>query len=79
MNPAAGIDAWFPRRGPCGFCGSAGVDARHRAIEAIAGAVLAGDTQEAVADDYGVPVEAVQAVIEWVREHPGRREDSPLQ
>ena len=74
MNAAAGIDTWFPRRGPCGFCGSPGVDARHRAIEAIAGAVLAGDGEEDVADDYDVPVEAVHAAIEWVREHPDSRE-----
>ena len=64
------VDHWFPRRGPCGICGTPGADQRHRVIEAIADAVNAGDGEQDVADDYGVPVEAVRACVEWVREHP---------
>ena len=64
------VDRWFKRLGPCGVCGTPGADQRHRVIEAIAGAVNAGDGEEDVAADYNVPVEAVQACIRWVREHP---------
>ena len=64
------VDQWFRRLGPCLLCGTPGVDQRHRVIEAIADAVKAGDGEEDVAEDYGVPVEAVAACLEWVREHP---------
>lgn len=64
------VDRWYPRLGPCGICNVPGVDQRHRVIEAIADAVGAGDGDEDVAADYGVPVEAVAACVEWVRDHP---------
>ena len=65
------VDRWFPARGQCLVCGAPGADQRHRVIEAIADAVNAEpDSEDDVAADYGVPVEAVQACIEWVREHP---------
>lgn len=65
------VDRWFPRLGPCGVCGVPGADQRHRVIEAIAGAVIAEpDAEEDVAADYGVPVEAVRACVEWARAHP---------
>lgn len=68
------IDRWFPRLGPCLICGTPGADQRHRAIEATASAVNAGDGEEDVAADYGVPVEAVTACVEWVAGHPAGRE-----
>jgi len=64
------IDQWFPRRGQCQICGTPGADQRHRVIEAIAGAVSAGDGEQDVAADYGVPAEAVRECLRWVREHP---------
>ena len=64
------IDQWFPKRGQCQLCGVPGADQHHRVIEAVAGAVNAGDGEEDVAADYNVPVEAVRACVEWVREHP---------
>jgi hypothetical protein len=68
--PPDPIDQWFPPRGQCRICGVPGADQRHRVIEAIADAVNAGDGEEDVAADYNVPVEAVRACLEWVREHP---------
>jgi hypothetical protein len=68
------VDRWYPRLGPCGICGVSGVDQRHRAIEAIADAVKAGEGEEDLAFDYDVPVEAVRACVRWVGEHPDGRE-----
>jgi uncharacterized protein (DUF433 family) len=40
-------------------------------IEAIADAVIAEpDSEDDVAADYGVPVEAVRECVRWAREHP---------
>ena len=64
------IDQWFPRRGACLVCGTPGADQRHRRIEAIAELFGAGETEEDIARDMEVPVEAVRACVEWVREHP---------
>jgi hypothetical protein len=64
------VDRWFPARGQCQVCSVPGVDQRHRVIEAIADMVKAGDGEEDVAADYGVPVEAVRACVRWVAEHP---------
>ena len=70
-EPADPIDRWFPSLGPCGICGTPGADQRHRVIEAIADAVNAEpDSEEDVAADYGVPVEAVRACVVWTAEHP---------
>ena len=68
--PPEPVDRWFKRLGQCGICGVRGADQRHRIIEAIAGRVDAGEDEAQVAWDYGVPVEAVAACLEWVREHP---------
>jgi uncharacterized protein (DUF433 family) len=67
------VDRWYPRLGPCGICGVPGVDQRHRVIEGIADRVAGGEGEEDVAADYGVPVEAVAACVDWVRDHPGGR------
>lgn len=75
MRPES-VDRWFPRLGPCLVCGVPGVDQRHRVIEAIADAVNAEpDSDEDVAADYGVPVEAVAACVRWAAEHPDGLED----
>jgi hypothetical protein len=55
------IDVAFPYCGPCAFCG--GPDKRHRLFDAMRGAYRAGDSVEAIADNYNVPVDAVRAVI----------------
>ena len=64
------IDQWFPKRGQCRICEVPGIDQRHRVIEAIADAVRAEDSEEDVARDYEVPVEAVRACVRWAEEHP---------
>lgn len=54
-----------------GWRGSETAGQRHRVIEAIADAVNAEpDSDEDVAREYGVPVEAVAACVEWARQHP---------
>lgn len=69
--PPDPIDRWFKRLGQCQVCGTPGADQRHRVIEAIADAVRAEpDSDEDVAREYGVPVEAVAACVEWARQHP---------
>ena len=69
------VDAWFPPRGPCLVCAVPGVDQRHRVIEAIADAVKADPgSDEDIAQDYGVPVEAVTACAQWARDHPDGHE-----
>lgn len=45
------LDVLGGYRGPCALCGWH-PDARHRQADAIAGGMLAGDSVEAVADDY---------------------------
>jgi hypothetical protein len=64
------LDAFFPRLGPCGLCGTPGLDQRHRVIDAMAGRMAAGESVEDVADDYDEPVEAVQAVLQWAMRWP---------
>lgn len=49
-----------PYRGPCGLCGDP--DARHRILDAVAELVRAGDDPAGVAEDYGLTVEAVEAI-----------------
>ena len=68
------IDHWFPPLGPCGFCNVPGVDQRHRAIDAIAGLLNAGEDEDTVAWEFEVPVEAVRACAAWVKAHPDGRE-----
>lgn len=56
----AALDRWFPPRGPCGMCGHE--DARHRLWDAILGRLDAGEPAPDVAQDYDVPLIAVQQV-----------------
>jgi len=53
-----------------------GADQRHRVIEAIADLFGAGETEEDIARDMEVPVEAVRECVRWVREHPDGLERS---
>ena len=64
------IDQWLPRRGQCLICNVPGADQRHRRIEAIADAFGAGETEEDIARDMEVPVEAVRECVRWAAEHP---------
>jgi hypothetical protein len=59
---AEDLDKWFPYRGPCSCCG--GPDARHRTFDAIIARCDAGEVPLDVADDYGVPLCAVVAVLQ---------------
>jgi uncharacterized protein (DUF433 family) len=64
-DDAPNIDLWFPKLGQCLVCGVAGIDQRHRRIDAIADAVAAGEAPEDVAADMDVTVEAVEAAVAY--------------
>jgi uncharacterized protein (DUF433 family) len=64
------IDQWFPKRGQCQICGVPGADQRHRRIEAIADLFGAGESEEDIAAEMEVPVEAVRECVRWAAEHP---------
>lgn len=68
QDPA--LDEWFPRRGPCFLCGPV-LDARHRAVDGIAGMLAAGEDPDVVAEEHGVSQEAVGAVAGWMVKWPG--------
>lgn len=72
MSTAADLDRWLPPQGPCLICGVPGMDARHRIIDAISDAVRASYGETAA--EFGVPVEAVKAVMAWVAEDPEHRQ-----
>lgn len=65
------LDAYFPRLGPCGICGTPGLDQRHRVVDAIAERLAAGEGPEEVAEDYGLTVGAAEAVLAWAARWPG--------
>lgn len=67
----AALDEYFPRLGQCGLCNVPGLDQRHRVIDAIAGALAAGEGPGELAEDYGVPQAAVLAVSGWMGRWPG--------
>lgn len=56
------IDRYFPRCGPCAFCGKK--DARHRVIDSIRARHAVGETVEELAEDYDISVDAVRAALE---------------
>ena len=64
------LDAFFPMTTPCGLCGS-GLPQRHRMVDAIAGALEAGETEQDVMDELGVSLDAVMAVTAWMNKYPG--------
>lgn len=51
-----------PYRGPCAICGHSD-DARHRVYDAVQDRVQAGDDEQAVAEDYGIAVDAVHQIV----------------
>ena len=65
------LDAFFAPHGPCLLCGTPGLGARHRVIDAIAGMLEAGEDPDEVAEDYAVSLDAVQAVSAWSSRWPG--------
>ncbi len=65
------LDAFFPRLGPCGVCGTPGLDQRHRMIDAVAEHLAAGEDPDDVAFELALPVGAVLAVGEWAARWPG--------
>lgn len=66
------LDAFFrPGSRTCGMCGTPGLPQRHRAVDAIAGSLAAGEVPEVAAEEYGVSEEAVHAVAEWMTRWPG--------
>jgi hypothetical protein len=64
------LDVYFPRLGSCGLCGTPGLDQRHRVVDAIAGRLAAGEDPVEVAADYGLALDAVQAVLAWSARWP---------
>ncbi len=65
------LDGVMPAIGPCGLCGVPGLPQRHRVIDAVAGMLEAGECPEDIAEDYGLTVEAVGVVREWMGRWPG--------
>jgi hypothetical protein len=65
------LDEFFPRVGPCGICGTPGLDQRHRLVDGIAGMLAAGEDPHVTADEHGVTMEAVGAVAAWAGRWPG--------
>ena len=61
MDRDKSLDEWFPFQGGCAVCG--GDDARHRLWDAIVERHNAGDSVALLAEDYDLPVEAIEAVI----------------
>lgn len=59
------LDEFFPKVGPCGICGTPGLDQRHRVVDAIADRLAAGEWSHEVAEDYGLPLEAMAVVKAW--------------
>jgi hypothetical protein len=65
-DPALDAFPGFGPTSPCGICGS-GLPQRHRVVDAIAGRLAAGESEEEVAADYDLPLEAARLVGEWAR------------
>jgi hypothetical protein len=68
-DPALDAYPGFGPASPCGFCGV--LPQRHRVVDAIAGMLAGGEDPEVVAEDYGVSMEAVEAVHGWAARWPG--------
>lgn len=65
------LDEWFPARGPCGFCGAPGLDARHRVIDSAASLLESGDDEATVADELDLDPGAVAVVARWMSKWEG--------
>ncbi len=57
---APAVEAAFPLRGLCAFCGTD--DQRHRVVDAIAERFRAGDSAGEIALDYGISAELVPLI-----------------
>lgn len=66
QQAAATLDEHLPLLGPCLICSVPGEDQSHRVIDAIADRVAAMEDERTIAEDYGIPVVAVEAAFEWV-------------
>jgi hypothetical protein len=64
------LDAFFPMLNPCALCGS-GLPQRHRMVNAIAGALQAGETAQDIMAELEVSLDAVMAVTAWAQRWPG--------
>ena len=64
------LDAFFPMRNPCALCRS-GLPQRHRLVDAIAGALEAGECEQDVMEELGVSLDQVMAVTAWAARWPG--------
>jgi hypothetical protein len=71
VTDTAELDRFFPPRGPCLICGTPGLGARHRVIEAVADAVLAGDDPKDVEQDYMLAPGAALVAVEWAQHMDG--------
>ena len=54
------VEAAFPPRGPCVFCGRD--DQRHRVLEAIADRFRAGDSADELAEEYEIDAALVPVI-----------------
>jgi hypothetical protein len=61
-------DVLGPHRGECAFCGAE--DARHRIVDSIVEMVTAGDSVESVAEDFGLTVAQVLALVRYEHLRP---------
>ncbi len=63
MPDSSDLPAFIGRfRGPCAFCGHP--DARHRMVDTITERYTAGETVEALAQDYRCTVQDLRNVLE---------------
>ena len=62
MGKLTPLTRWFPLCGPCLLCGHQ--DKRHRLWDCIIERNEAGESIEELAEDYGLPAEAIREVIE---------------
>jgi hypothetical protein len=58
------LDPWFSR-------GHGHPDWRRAVVLAIAGCLAGGDAPEVLPAEYGLPLEAVEAVRDWAKRWPG--------
>ena len=70
-DPALDAHPGLGPTSPCGLCGVPGMPQRHRVVDAIAERHAAGEALDELAEDYGVPLDAVETVAEWAKRWPG--------
>ena len=65
------LAAFFGMRNQCQLCGVPGLPQRHRMVDAIAGALEAGECEGEIMAELGVSLDAVMAVTAWAAKYPG--------